>query len=54
MCVTEIQTYSILKITEHMVVYKTDSPRYDLNIGDVKIRQVKKFNYLDRVIDKQV
>lgn len=33
-----------------MIVSKTNNPRYDLRIGDVKIKYVQKFNCLSNVI----
>lgn len=34
-----------------MVVSKKDRPRCELNIGDIKIKQMRKFNNLGRIID---
>lgn len=40
----------ICKKTESMVVSKRDSPRRELHNGDVKIKQIQKFSYLDNVV----
>ena len=40
------------KKAECMVVSRKDSPKCDLKIGDIKIKQVKKFSYLGSMLTK--
>lgn len=32
-----------------MVIHKTDSQRYELQIGDIRSKQVQRFNYMGSV-----
>lgn len=39
-----------IKITECMAVSKRGDPKCELHIGDIKLRQVWKFNYLGTIV----